>query len=116
MLYDKDSITFNEKININTTFLFCTYDIKLCSSSIHGLSMYIFALNLSVIYYSHYIDFANFSWLIADTALLALSFLFHLISAVRDPGYLQKPKDISFLVRDIIFEIFSYPNQNLIFF
>lgn len=32
--------------------------------------------------------FPNFDWLIVDTSLLGLAFLFHGISAFKDPGYL----------------------------
>jgi uncharacterized membrane protein len=44
------------------------------------------------------VDFDNIGWFIADSALIVMSFFFFMMSAVKDPGYLKKPKNISFLV------------------
>ena len=44
------------------------------------------------------VDFDNIGWFIADSALIVMSFFFFMMSAVKDHGYLKKPKNISFLV------------------
>ena len=38
------------------------------------------------------------AWFIIDTVLIGLSVIFFAISAFKDPGYLKRPKNVSFLV------------------
>lgn len=46
--------------------------------------------------------FLSQSWFIVDTIMLGLSVIFFAMSAFKDPGYLQKPKNVNFLVITLI--------------
>ena len=46
--------------------------------------------------------FLSQSWFIIDTIMLGLSVIFFAMSAFKDPGYLEKPKNATFLVITLI--------------
>lgn len=50
--------------------------------------------------YFNFLDYNEdcFPWFIADSTLFFFTFLFFVLSSFKDPGYLTKPKNISFLV------------------
>ena len=70
---------------ISISYILLLLCIFPCKNILNNLIIYIVIIN-------------TMAWFVIDTALIGLSFLFFLLSACKDPGYLQKPKKISFLV------------------